>query len=66
MRLTWNDNAYNAVEKVALDKYGNTGASILIQFRKKYDFENEDEWEECTELLLNDGSMSWHSSDLNL
>lgn len=56
MKLEWNDNAYNAVEKVISDKYPHGGnESIVVQLKQKYDFENEDEWEEVTTLLLNEG-----------
>lgn len=53
MKLTWDDSAYDAVERVVLEKFKNCGASMVIQLRKKYGC--EDDWEDCTELLLNDG-----------
>lgn len=53
MKATYGNTAYDEVEKIVLEKYGDTGDSILVQMRLKYD--GDDEWEECTELLLNEG-----------
>lgn len=54
MKATYGNTAYDEVEKIVLEKYGDTGASILVQMRLKYD--GDDEWEEHTELLLNEGN----------
>ena len=60
MKLKWDTNAYDAVEKIVLDTYGPLNASIVVQLQMKYDY--EDNWEECTELLLNDGE-SWDNPE---
>lgn len=59
VKITWKDNPYNAIRKIVTDKYKNRGESIVVQLRTKYSC--EDEYEEHTELLMNDGD--WMNPD---
>jgi len=55
MKLTWDkdSNAYAAVEKIILDKYGSRGESIVVNLQLKYSC--EDKYHFATTILLNDG-----------
>lgn len=57
LKLSWHSNAYDAIEKVIFSKYPRICETVIVQLRQKYDCEDDDEWEEKTVLLLQDGDF---------